>query len=676
VTGLKNNKTLKITLALLMALFIFFVYTGTALAVMLKISEEELIKSADLIVTGTVTDIQGRWNADRDIVYSEVTVYVEETAGDSSYNHTELMLIVRGGEVGDVGQINSLAPVFYPGQEVLLYLQVFGEEHADELKINLASYSGPLYSLYGHFQGKREVIDDKINEIALTEYLERVEDVLDGAGGNLSPGLEDVAEYDQIVTSQSNFDLYGQKWPASSIPVKYRVNATGGPAGSLTAIQNAAEAWNGAGANFSFSYDGEYSRLGGIMFNGVNEILFFNSGGPELARAEWQYNRSTGFIMEADFYFNTRFTWTTAGVPLNGAPFDVQTVAMHELGHWLSLGHSEFINAVMYTPYQGVRRNLHPDDIAGIKTLYGASLTEMTLTVASTNPAEGVVIAGSSGHGGTTAYSRTIEQNSTVTLTAPEYHGSGASRKRFDGWSGAISSAERTVTFIITTDMLITANYADDQVLNNNADLSALGVGPGTLNPLFEAGVTSYVVEVPEDTATLLVTAATSDNNAAITINGTLSANGEAKSVSLGAAGTATPVLVSVTAADGITVKSYSINVIRAGSTNPFPLFLYYENDAIEIVRVDYQRVLDDLFDGDARLLNDLRMKIFEAFMGPRAIYVQDTLRTIDYLKAANDGKTYLEAYNNQTYSTTAPVPLKELILNQGTGIVEEVLIN
>jgi hypothetical protein len=50
--------------------------------------------------------------------------------------------------------------------------------------------------------------------------------------------------------------------------------------------------------------------------------------------------------------------------------YDFFTVALHELGHSLGLGHSEVTGSVMEPVYAGSRRSLHPDDIAGIQALY------------------------------------------------------------------------------------------------------------------------------------------------------------------------------------------------------------------------------------------------------------------------------------------------------------------
>lgn len=50
---------------------------------------------------------------------------------------------------------------------------------------------------------------------------------------------------------------------------------------------------------------------------------------------------------------------------------DLLTVAIHEIGHALGLGHSRDPRAIMYASYAGPRRALSADDIAGIQELYG-----------------------------------------------------------------------------------------------------------------------------------------------------------------------------------------------------------------------------------------------------------------------------------------------------------------
>lgn len=53
--------------------------------------------------------------------------------------------------------------------------------------------------------------------------------------------------------------------------------------------------------------------------------------------------------------------------------FDIYTIALHELGHALGLGHSNVHGSVMEPIYAGSRRSLTDDDIAGITSIYGAA---------------------------------------------------------------------------------------------------------------------------------------------------------------------------------------------------------------------------------------------------------------------------------------------------------------
>lgn len=52
--------------------------------------------------------------------------------------------------------------------------------------------------------------------------------------------------------------------------------------------------------------------------------------------------------------------------------YDFYSVAIHEFGHILGLGHSSDTDAVMYPYYQfwDKAKDVHKDDIAGLKKLY------------------------------------------------------------------------------------------------------------------------------------------------------------------------------------------------------------------------------------------------------------------------------------------------------------------
>jgi hypothetical protein len=97
-----------------------------------------------------------------------------------------------------------------------------------------------------------------------------------------------------------------------------------------------------------------------------------------------------GEIVESDIYFNSFFPWTTAAGGQTGR-FDLESIAVHEIGHLLGLGHSALgetelrpggrrviaAEAVMF-PVAFASGNIEgrtpkPDDIAGLRDIYGTS---------------------------------------------------------------------------------------------------------------------------------------------------------------------------------------------------------------------------------------------------------------------------------------------------------------
>lgn len=135
----------------------------------------------------------------------------------------------------------------------------------------------------------------------------------------------------------------------------------------------AAQVWaEQANINFSVVSDngvaigtGSYQQgdpnHGDVRFGGYN----FGTGTQPVATA-FMPPPVDNYDIAGDVKFNTGKTF---GIGVN---YDLFTVAAHEIGHSLGLGHSTNSRAVMYSIYSLVQTGLNTDDINGIQAIYGA----------------------------------------------------------------------------------------------------------------------------------------------------------------------------------------------------------------------------------------------------------------------------------------------------------------
>lgn len=151
------------------------------------------------------------------------------------------------------------------------------------------------------------------------------------------------------------YDAPGYKWPINNATYVFLPSI---PDSWKPSILNAARTWS-IPSKFSFYSDGNSQNSWGASNYG--------SAGP----IAWTNIRKIGNTITSvatDFNTAMPFGFNEYG------KYDVESVALHEFGHWLYLGHSSFTSAVMAngTLYKGnIRRDLHSDDKNGIIYLYG-----------------------------------------------------------------------------------------------------------------------------------------------------------------------------------------------------------------------------------------------------------------------------------------------------------------
>lgn len=181
------------------------------------------------------------------------------------------------------------------------------------------------------------------------------------------------------------------RWTAT--PVRYFVTNQGVSGVSATdfqaAVARAFSTWQAVPtASISYVFGGYTANLPGED-DGRSALGFVNEPALDrvLASTSYLIDDLTGELIEADIFFNSAFAWSIAA---NGEHnrWDVETIALHEVGHLSGLGHSAIgetemtsggrhvvsTGAVMFPiaigPGDISGRRLAADDIAGISDLY------------------------------------------------------------------------------------------------------------------------------------------------------------------------------------------------------------------------------------------------------------------------------------------------------------------
>ncbi|MBX6315876.1 MAG: matrixin family metalloprotease [Isosphaeraceae bacterium] len=144
---------------------------------------------------------------------------------------------------------------------------------------------------------------------------------------------------------------------------------------AVTGINFAPVPDDGEGLGVSGNQQGD-SRFGDIRIGGEPV-----TGGNSTLAATFLPPPFNGGTLASDIDINTSMPWQVNGY----SNYDLETVALHEIGHALGLSHSAIDTATMYAYYLGVDQSLSSDDIAGIQSIYGVRQPDSFDAVASNN---------------------------------------------------------------------------------------------------------------------------------------------------------------------------------------------------------------------------------------------------------------------------------------------------
>jgi hypothetical protein len=346
---------------LLLLLIIFSSFSSYSIA---GIQEKQdipgMVQKSDLIIRGKVISTESQWKQDSRgrHIYTSVTVKILDKIKGNIKDDAFVFEVV-GGTVDDIREDVSDTPAFEVDEDAILFLA--GDPLAIQHGINgkIPIYDGRVYLV-----GSEATADSFIQTLKILGQNPNAPTSLEGKYPAPKEGVEAAQCY-----------IYnGYKWFGPSPTVCYYINEnTFDCTGEGAAVQRGANTWNDVGADFTFQYCGSCSSTS-YGQNNTNCIMWGTTGGSLATAYYWSYVPSNE-IFECDIVFNDNYTWSTDP----DAPFgeyDVESVAVHELGHWLNL-------ADLYDPADSDKvmygslgsgeevRSLHSCDIDGICYIYG-----------------------------------------------------------------------------------------------------------------------------------------------------------------------------------------------------------------------------------------------------------------------------------------------------------------
>jgi hypothetical protein len=177
------------------------------------------------------------------------------------------------------------------------------------------------------------------------------------------------------------------------LPVRYFVTDRAAPGVSAQQFQQtitrAFDTWDAVDTAETSSQFAGFTQAIPDREDGITVLGFVNR--PDLDRVlgatQFTVDVTNGEIVESDIFFNSSFPWSVAASGETGR-FDLESIAVHEIGHLLGLGHSALgetevrpggrrvlgAEAVMFpiafAAGSVADRTLKPDDVAGISDIY------------------------------------------------------------------------------------------------------------------------------------------------------------------------------------------------------------------------------------------------------------------------------------------------------------------
>jgi len=363
-----------------------------------------LLQSTSSIAYANVIAAQSRWDEQHQIIVTDYTISIgepllcaERSVGMladcrdvAAWRHArgqQLTIETEGGFLANegLGLWASHTPALAVGAELLLLLR------EEEGAVKISGDDWGIYTLVAN-----SIQNDAADmAMPIAQFLQMLQGALKENGAqieNLAAVASSLVEYRDVhqalrplaATVQGrDSDTEPPRWLTAGLELEVKVNLNSGQLDEISkksgdfymAIRGAMQTWSIVeSSDFTLFYSGETSATT-TSYNGDNEIVFVNKGhNKALGQAQIWYAPG-GVILEVDIWLNDDYQFSVDGTPTVNE-VDLESIVLHEIGHWAPLQHATNPAAVMYSVLASMetKRKLHADDIDAITQLYPCDL--------------------------------------------------------------------------------------------------------------------------------------------------------------------------------------------------------------------------------------------------------------------------------------------------------------
>ncbi len=388
---------------------------------------------------------------------------------------------------------------------------------------------------------------------------------LSPAAGALPAGQEG-AIYNQTITASGGAGAYTYAVTGGSLPAGVNLNASNGELTGTPTTAGTANftitATDTDGAFGSAAYSLQINAPASTVATLANLVLSQGTLDPVFASGTTSYTASVGNAVTS-LTVTPTVTDANATVTVNTVP-----VTSGNASGAINLNVGSNIITVVVTAEDGTTTETYTVDVtraaATVATLSGLVLSQGTLDPVFASGTTSYTASVGNAVTSLTVTPTVTDANATVTVnTVPVLSGNA---------SGAINLTvgSNIITVVVTAeDGTTTETYTVDvtRAAATDATLSNLVLSQGTLDPVFASGTTSYTASVGNAVTSLTVTPTVTDANATITVNTVPVLSGNASgAINLNVGSNI--ITVVVTAEDGTTTETYTVDVTRAGATD------------------------------------------------------------------------------------------------------------